>query len=93
MGDLNNYVLFRYSKKTGKIDTTLTGLGRAMLDLWALQNTTKTKNTIVINSDTGAVTYLVEGSEGFPKVSDAKRGADLGICDEYGIPLEALQNI
>ena len=40
MADLHNYGLIRFSKKTGKIDTTMTAIGRGMIQMWALQNTT-----------------------------------------------------
>ena len=45
--------LVRFSKKTGKIDTTLTATGYAMLNLWGLQNTTKGKESIVFSRDNG----------------------------------------
>lgn len=83
------FVAFRFSKKTGKVDTTLTSAGAAMLKLWGLQNTTKSKNTIVVNRGTGEVVALYEGADGMPKVS----GKDLGMCTEYGIPLEFVQSI
>ena len=34
--NLTVHVLFRSSKKTGKVDTTMIGLGKAMLELWAI---------------------------------------------------------
>ena len=37
--DLKIHVLFRYSKKTGKVDMTMTELGNAMMRMWALSNT------------------------------------------------------
>lgn len=68
MADLKKTYLVRFSKKTGKIDTTLEALGKGMLQLWALQNTTKTKNTIVFDED-GIVQMFCEGTENFPKVT------------------------
>lgn len=62
--------LLRYSQKTGKIDTTLDARGYAMLNLWALQNTTKTKETVVFENATGQVIQIVTGStDGFPDVT------------------------
>ena len=59
----------RFSKKTGKIDTTLTEMGFAVLQLWGLQNTTKTKETIVFTRDTGLIIAHYTGDpSGFPKV-------------------------
>ena len=62
------YVLVRFSKKTGRIDTTFTALGKGMLNMWALQNTTKTKDTIVFERVTGIIDRYYEGTGDFPKV-------------------------
>ena len=53
------HVLLRYSKKTGKLDTAMTGLGSALMRLWAMQNTTSTKETVVINRSTGERLYFM----------------------------------
>lgn len=82
-------VLFRYSKKTGKIDRTLTAINLPLLKLYAMENTTKTKNSIVIERDTGKVLFVVEGTQEWPVIVKG----DLGNCAEYGIPLEAVQSI
>ena len=83
------FVLFRFSKKTGKVDTTMTGVTSAMMELWALQNTPKTKGSIIVNRDTGEVAYLITGTaDGFPKIEE-----NCGRCEEYGIPLDELQAI
>lgn len=80
MADLKMYCLVRFSRKSGKIDTTLEGLGSGLLRLWALQNTTKTKDTIIFEKDTGNVCWYYEGNaSGFPKVDDT----DLGHIDDY----------
>lgn len=83
------HVLFRFSKKTGKIDTTMTGITTALMQMWALQNTTKTKDTMIINQKTGAVIFYAHGTGDFPKVEKE----NLGTCDQYGIPLEVVQEI
>ena len=86
---LQVHVLFRYSKKTGKIDTTLTGLGSALLRMWAMQNTTPSKGTLVINRETGAVIlHIVGKKDGFPEIN-----SNCGTCDEFGVSLEELQSI
>ena len=86
MANLTVHVLLRFSKKTGKIDTTMTGLGSAMMELWALQNTTKTKGTLIIERDTGNVVFSAMGTaDGWPKVEK-----NCGRCEEYGIPLEMM---
>lgn len=82
MSELKVHVLFRFSKKTGRVDTTMTGLGSAMMKLWALNNTTKTKDTIIIERDTGEVVYIASGNADFPKIKEGR----LGLCDRFGIP-------
>ena len=89
--EMKGYVLFRFSKKTGKIDTTMTGLGSAMMQMWALNNTTKTKACFVVERDSGEVVFATYGTaDGFPKV---KKGKECGNIVEYGIPLEAVQSM
>ena len=93
MSDLKMHVLFRFSKKTGKIDTTMTGLGNAMMKLWALNNTTKTKGCIIAERDTGVVVFTTSGTENFPKVKDATKHGDLGTIEDFGISVVVLQSI
>lgn len=88
------YVLFRASKKTGKIDTTITAMVSSMLMLWAMQNTTSSKQCLVFERESGKLVYATSGTkDGFPEVRDARKHGDLGICEDYGIPLEALHKI
>lgn len=62
------YGLVRYSKKTGKVDTAITGLGKGLLQIWALQNTTSTKQTTIFELDTGIISSEYIGTkDGFPK--------------------------
>ena len=83
MSDLHNYGLIRFSKKTGKIDTTMTAIGRGMIQLWALQNTTKTKATVIVDIDERQVFAEYVGTEdGFPEVR--KDPATF----EYELPVE-----
>lgn len=61
--------LIRYSKKTGKVDTAMTGMADALMNLWALQNTTKTKESIIFDLETGAIkSHYVGTTDGFPNV-------------------------
>ena len=83
------HVLFRFSKKTGKIDTTITGVTSALMQMWALHNTTKSKTTLIFNRETGRCIFSAEGTADFPKIEKG----ELGSCEEYNIPLEALQRI
>ena len=77
--ELKTYCLVRFSRRSGKIDTSLEGEGCGMLRLWALQNTTKTKDTIIFEKDTGNVCWYYEGTGDFPKIDDK----DLGHIDDY----------
>lgn len=61
--------LMRYSKKTGKVDTSMTSIGTAMMSLWAMQNTTKTKACIIVDLEEGRIVERYSGtSDGFPKI-------------------------
>ena len=86
---LTVHVLFRFSQKTGKIDTTTTSLGKALLEMWALKNTTKTKGCIVVERDSGEVVFITRGTGDFPKVNKGY----LGNIENFGIPMDALQQI
>lgn len=90
---LDVYVLMRGSKKTGKIDMTMTAMGKGLLQGWALQNTPKTKMCLIFNRRTGECVFATYGQDGgFPKVK--KKGKDdMPNCDDFGISLEDLQSI
>lgn len=88
---LDIYVLVRASKKTGNIDKVMTAMGCALLQMWALQNTTKSKTCFVINRRTGDVVYATYGTGDFPKVKKDKKG--LCKSEEIGIDYEMLQEI
>lgn len=63
------YGLVRYSKRTGKIDKSITGLGTGLMQLWALQNTTSSKQTTIFELETGIITSEYIGTkDGFPEV-------------------------
>ena len=59
--------LVRVSKKTGKIDTCLSGYSTALLKLWALQNTTKTKDTYIF-LESGEILVKIVGTQNLPQV-------------------------
>lgn len=62
--------LVRFSSKTGKVDTCINSMGTAMLSLWALQKTTKSKTTLIFDLEDGKVIEEYRGSaDGFPKVN------------------------
>ena len=87
--ELSVHVLFRFSKKTGNVDTTMTSLGNAMLQLWALNNTPKTKCCAIVNRDNGEVIFMTLGTGNFPKV----RKGNLGNIENFGISMDELQSI
>lgn len=89
MAELKVHVLMRASKKTGKIDTTMTELGKGMLEMWALNNTPRTKTCLVMEQDTGKIVLATIGTDaGFPRIKK-----DMGYCYDIGMPLEFLQSI
>lgn len=80
---MKRYYLVRFSKKTGKIDTSMSALGKALLQLWALQNTTtKTKDTIIFDED-GWVSSYYEGNGDFPNITKYKDDDRLEHIDDY----------
>ena len=89
MGELKTYCLLRFARRSGKIDTSMEGLGSGMLRLWALQNTTKTKDTIIFEKDTGKVCWYYTGTGDFPKIEDENLGHINDYCPGM---LEAVKN-
>lgn len=68
MSDFDNEkFLVRVSKKTGKIDICLSGYSTALLKLWALQNTTKTKDTYIF-LESGEILVKIVGTQNLPQV-------------------------
>lgn len=78
-----NYCVM-FNRRTGKIDKTLSGLGNAMLRIWALQNITKSKDVIIFDED-GVVHFYFEGTEDFPNVTKYGEDTEEGIhyVDEF----------
>lgn len=69
MSELHNYGLVRFSKKTGKIDTTMTAIGKGLIQMWALQNTSKTKACVIVDIDERRpYAEYVGKADGFPEV-------------------------
>lgn len=85
---LDTFCLVRFSKKTGKIDTTLEAMGNALLKLWALNNCLKTKDVIIFHKGTGNVVLYVEGTGDFPKTFKEELGNIESYCPGL---LEAMQ--
>ena len=79
MNELKTCYLVRFNRNSGKIDTTMSAFGKALLQLWALQNTTaKTKDTIIFDED-GEVLSYYEGTGDFPKVTKYGEGTEEGV--------------
>lgn len=87
MSELHNYGLVRFSKKTGKIDMTMTAIGKGMIQLWALQNTTKTKACVIVDIDERkTIAEYVGTADGFPEVRKNSDEFEFDLPDElYGI--------
>lgn len=87
---MSEYVLLRFNRRTGKIDTTLTGYSKGMLTMWGLNNTTATKDTVVFDKDSGEICAYLEGKKGdMPKICKDMVGLNVeALCE--GI-LEQLQ--
>lgn len=77
MAELRTNVCIRFGRKSGKIDKVLDGIGIGMLELWGLQNTTKTKDTVIFDKETGNIVAYYEGTENFPKVCDDMKGQNI----------------
>lgn len=79
---LHNYGLVRFSKKTGKIDTSMTALGKGVIQLWALQNTAKTKACIIIDIDERRImSEYIGTAEGFPEIHKTPEEFEFDVPD------------
>ena len=87
MTELKHYGLIRASKKTGKIDTTMTALGSGLLNLWALQNTTSSKVTVIVNIDDRCTEREYHGTkDGFPRILKSEDEFEINIpYDIYAV--------
>ena len=83
MSELHNFGLIRFSKKTGKIDMTMTALGKGMIQLWALQNTPKTKVCVIVNIDERrTVAEYIGTNDGFPEIHKEEDDFEYNLPDE-----------
>lgn len=83
MGDmLHRYGLIRFIKKTGKVDKAMTGLGKGLIQMWALQNTTKTKACMIVDLDERkAVSEYVGTEDGFPEIHKTQEDFEFNVPD------------
>lgn len=83
MSELHNFGLIRFNKKTGKIDTTMTALGKGMIQLWALQNTTKTKACVIVNiNERCTMAEYIGTDNGFPEIHKDVEEFEFNLPDE-----------
>lgn len=83
MENIHNYGLVRFSKKTGKIDTTMTAIGKGLIQLWALQNTTKSKACVIIDIDERkTVSEYIGTADGFPDIRKQEEEFEFNFPDE-----------
>lgn len=83
MSELHNYGLVRFSKKTGKVDTTMTALGNGLIQMWAIQNTTKTKACVLVDIDEHrAVAEYIGTVDGFPEIRKDPDKFEFNLPDE-----------
>lgn len=60
--------LYMFNKKGGKVVKRADGRGRGMLMMWALQNTTKGRISVIVTRDTNEIEVVYIGREsGCPK--------------------------
>ena len=79
---LHRYGLMRFSKRTGKIDQSMVGWGKGLLKLWGLQNTTKSKATLVFDLDDRKTEVEYIGTEDFPTVHDKEEDFEYAVSDQ-----------
>ena len=69
MKELRYYGLIRFNKKTGEIDTTMTALGRGMIQLWAVQNTPDTDASVIVDiAERKVFSEYIGTADGFPEI-------------------------
>lgn len=79
------YCLLRYSQKTGKVDTCITGISAAPLEFRALNSTTRTKKTVIVDLDAEEIVFTATGTaNGWPEIDKERRSAEAcGITPEF----------
>ena len=86
MSELHNFGLVRFSKKTGKIDAAITGIGSGMIKMWALQNTPKAKVSVIVDIDERCtVAEYVGTNTGFPDIRKNPEDFEFDLPDELWV--------
>ena len=60
--------LYVFNKRGGKVGKKVEGLGRGMIGMWALQNTTKGRVSVMILPNHKIETVYIGDDSGFPSV-------------------------
>lgn len=93
---LENRTVYIFNKKGGKVIKSASGMGKGMVGYWALQNTTKSRVSVLLFTDTHEIERVYVGTEnGCPKVVHVEdMGLDLDnyIIDEQHLDTQALMN-
>ena len=93
---LDNRTVYVFNKKGGKVIKSASGMGKGMVGYWALQNTTKSRFSVLVFTDTNEIERAYVGTEnGFPKVihvEDMGLSLDDYIADEQHLDTQALIN-
>ena len=82
---LEKRVLYTFNKRGGAVVRRAEGLGRGLIGMYALQNTSKGRISIVVFESDNLIERVYIGDEqGFPDVIYAdKEDYSLGYLDEY----------
>lgn len=81
---LDQRILFTFNKRGGKVVRSAEGMGRGMLGMYALQNTSKGRVSILVFADDHMIERVYIGDEGCPEVIYAEKAENgLGCLDEY----------
>lgn len=88
---LEKRVLFIFNKRGGKVVRAAEGLGKGFLGMYALQNTTKGRVSILAYDSDYLIEQIYIGDEsGFPNVIRSKTSGDLGYINNYILDEEHL---
>ncbi|MCF0231740.1 MAG: hypothetical protein HUJ63_05635 [Enterococcus sp.] len=88
-----NYCAIKFFKKSGKIKQVLDSGMCSTLNLYALQNCTKTTDWIIFDKDTGEVLHYVEGTDSYPRSVPAEELRYAHIEDFCAGLLDAINEI
>lgn len=59
--NIKMHALVKFNRNSGKIITSMTGYGTALMRMWILNNLTKTQDCVIFSLDDGEIAYYYEG--------------------------------